>query len=298
MRAQLPVRTRRAALAVSALPVLAACAPAGFDTSVPTSVAANDSGPRIQPVVPSTDLAVGPNRLALGVLQQVKGETTPLVDADLKLRFFYPIEPQAVQRSEVTPQFRYVDDKRKGLYIATVEFDKAGIWGLEVVGTAAGSAIGPARIQFPVKPKPDTPAIGTPAPRSRSLTRFDVDDIKKIDSGLQPNDMHDLSIAQAIEQHKPLVIAFASPGFCVTQTCAPEVGEVQKLKAKYGSQASFIHIEIYKDPMTRTPYETVKEWGLTTEPWVFMVDRDGQVAAKFEGPSTLSELEPALQKLL
>jgi hypothetical protein len=42
----------------------------------------------------------------------------------------------------------------------------------------------------------------------------------------------------------------------------------------------------------------VKEWGLVTEPWVFMIDRQGLVADKFDGPAPVAELEPALQKLL
>jgi len=94
------------------------------------------------------------------------------------------------------------------------------------------------------------------------------------------------------------VVIFSSPGFCVTQTCAPQLGEIQRLKAKFGPQASFVHVEIFKDPMTRTPYEAVTEWGLPSEPWTFMVDRQGNVAEKYEGPAPYTELEPALQKLV
>ena len=182
--------------------------------------------------------------------------------------------------------------------MAQVEFDQPGDWGVEVSGTGRRQTLTTTRVRFTVKPRSDTPAIGAPPPRSRNLTRFDVDDIRKIDSGATPNDMHDLSIASAIEQGKPLVVIFSSPGFCVTQTCAPQLGEVQRLKAKYGSQANFVHVEIFKDPSTRTPYETVTEWGLQSEPWTVLVDRQGLVAEKYEGPAPLSEMEPALQKLL
>jgi hypothetical protein len=255
----------------------------------------------VQAVIPNSDLAVGKNRLSLALLQIKKGvpDPIPVTDAKLNLKFYYPIQPQPVLHGgEAAPEFRYVDDKSKGLYVAQVQFDQPGVWGVEVTGTNKDGSVGPARVQFQVKPKSDTPAIGAPAPRSKNLTRHDVDDIKKIDSGSPPNDMHELSIADALDQKKPLVIAFASPGFCTTATCAPEIGEVQKLEAKYRQQANFIHVEIYKDPMTRTPYETVIQWGLPTDPWVFMVDRNGMVANKFEGPAPLSELEPALQQLL
>jgi hypothetical protein len=291
---------RRLALSLAGAPALASfLAACGAAAGGPGGqVAGQSNGP--QALIPSSDLAVGPNRLSLALLQLKKGDAnpTPLADAKLNFKFFFPIEPQAVPHGEATPEFRFVDEKEKGLYVARAQFDQPGIWGVEVTGTGPEGAIGPTRTKFQVKPKSETPAIGSPAPRSRNLTRFDVDDIKKIDSGLQPNDMHELTIADAIEQKKPLVVAFASPGFCVTATCAPELGEVQKLEAKYRQQANFIHIEIYKDPMARKPYDTVVEWGLPTDPWVFLVDRNGLIADKFEGPAPVSELEPALQKLL
>jgi hypothetical protein len=303
-----PVRLRRrGAAALLLAPALAACAPGALGgggqsgSSGPAGEADAPGTIRVQPVVPNTDLAVGRNRLALGVLAIPRGTTTPapVPDAKLSLRFYFPIEPQPVPRGDpVQPEFRYVDDKQKGLYVTQVQFDQPGDWGVEVTGSAGGQPLTTSRARFTVKPKADTPAIGAPAPRSHNLTRYDVDDIRKIDSGATPNDMHELSIADAIDQGKPLVVIFSSPGFCVTQTCAPQLGEVQKLEAKFGPQVNFVHVEIFKDPMSRTPYETVNEWGLQSEPWTFFVDRQGLVAEKFEGPAPYAELEPALQKLV
>jgi hypothetical protein len=286
--------------------LLAACGAAGApggDAAPITargSSAGSSAGLLVQPVIPGTDTAVGRNRFAIGVLQVGKDGALPrpLTDAQLSLRFYHPIEPQAVLKGEATPQFRFVGDRTKGLYIVGVEFDQPGAWGVEVNGVAGGQPLATARVQFQVKPKPGTPALAAPAPPSRNLTRRDVDDIKKICSAVTPCDMHDRSIAEALDDQKPLVIAFSTPGFCVTQTCAPQLGEVQQLQAKYRDRASFVHVEIYKDPMTRTPYEAVTEWGLTSEPWTFIVDRQGAIAEKFEGPAPLAELEPALQRLL
>ncbi len=41
-----------------------------------------------------------------------------------------------------------------------------------------------------------------------------------------------------------------------------------------------------------------QEWGLWTEPWVFLVDSEGNVAAKFEGVVSLEEIEAALRQIL
>ncbi len=38
--------------------------------------------------------------------------------------------------------------------------------------------------------------------------------------------------------------------------------------------------------------------GLTSEPWVFLVDSQGNIAAKFEAVVTMDELKAALDPLL
>jgi glutathione peroxidase-family protein len=40
------------------------------------------------------------------------------------------------------------------------------------------------------------------------------------------------------------------------------------------------------------------QWGLQTEPWTFLVSRDGRIEAKFEGSISAEELETAIRRLL
>jgi glutathione peroxidase-family protein len=44
--------------------------------------------------------------------------------------------------------------------------------------------------------------------------------------------------------------------------------------------------------------ETAREWGLKTEPWLFLIDKEGKIANRFEGGLTIDEVEPELLKLL
>ena len=262
----------------------------------------------MQAQVASTDVSVGANRFVMGLIQVGKGNELPkpLPEGDVVLRFLYPVTIQpngtgsGTLKGEAKAVPQSVGDKSRVLYVSRVTFDQPGQWAVNVSGTSAGQPIEPATIAFQVKPKPVTPELGAPAPRSRNLTRKDVDDIKKICSLATPNDleMHELSIAEALEQKKPLVVAFSTPGYCTTQTCAPQLAEVQQLSRKYNGQVNFVHVEIFKDPQTRTVYEAVNEWALTSEPWTFFVDRNGLIADKFEGPAPVSEMEPALLKLL
>ena len=41
------------------------------------------------------------------------------------------------------------------------------------------------------------------------------------------------------------------------------------------------------------PVDAVNQWGLPTEPYTFVVDRDGKVSAKFEGMVGADELRAA-----
>jgi len=42
----------------------------------------------------------------------------------------------------------------------------------------------------------------------------------------------------------------------------------------------------------------VEEWKLRSEPWIFVVDEQGMIRAKFEGLTTQRELEVALRHML
>ena len=39
------------------------------------------------------------------------------------------------------------------------------------------------------------------------------------------------------------------------------------------------------------------EWKIESDPWVFVVDRGGNIRAKFDGPTTADEIEPALAQV-
>jgi hypothetical protein len=80
--------------------------------------------------------------------------------------------------------------------------------------------------------------------------------------------------------------------------CAPVVDIVRTLLPAYGQRVAFTHQEIWQDLATKKAFSTVDEWNLNTEPWIFVVDREGFIRAKFEGFVTRRELEDALQQVL
>ena len=86
------------------------------------------------------------------------------------------------------------------------------------------------------------------------------------------------------------------PALCQSRVCGPVVDIAEQVKAERGDEAEFIHQEIFVRQRGRQglPARRCSEWKLPTEPWLFAVDREGQVAARLEGAFSASELEPAV----
>jgi hypothetical protein len=143
--------------------------------------------------------------------------------------------------------------------------------------------------------------IGASAPASHNKLASQVSDISTIDTGVPPDDMHYTTIADALAAHHALVIFFGSPGFCQTKTCAPEVNVVKVLEAKYRAKGvDFVHIETYKGgrpDANKTVSDEFDQWKLTSDPWVFVVDKQGKVAAKYDGPVTAGEIDPDVARV-
>jgi hypothetical protein len=179
-----------------------------------------------------------------------------------------------------------------------VSFDQPGDWGVEATFKTPDGREGRVTAPFKVLAKSITPAVGEQAPRSRNLTAKDVPNLSQIDSAINPVPaFHQESIADAIDAHKPALVMFATPGYCSTRFCGPSYELMNKLLPAYGDRAAFIHVEVYKDPVAKVTSDTVNEWKLQSEPYFFVIDRNGVITAKFEGPTGLSELDAALKKV-
>jgi hypothetical protein len=147
-----------------------------------------------------------------------------------------------------------------------------------------------------------TPAVGTPAPPSVTPTLKSVGgDATKLTTADPPDtSLLEHSVADSLKAKKPFVVVFATPKFCTSRLCGPTVQIVQDVQQRMkGTPMRFIHLEIYQgnDP-NNPPDSWVTEWGLPTEPWVFVVGADGNVKAKFEGALSIDELEAAARAAL
>jgi hypothetical protein len=148
-------------------------------------------------------------------------------------------------------------------------------------------------------PEPD---VGDPAPRSETPTiRSTGGDLAKLTTRTPPDEtLLEHSVAESLDAHVPFVVTFATPKFCTSRTCGPTVDVVEEVARRLdGSGVRFIHVEVYEgnDP-TKGLNRWLREWKLDTEPWTFLVDRDGRIVERFEGAVSVRELEGAvLEKL-
>jgi hypothetical protein len=270
-----------------------ACQVGRGPAAAPTSGASASTG-GASLVIGNSELVVGPNRFVLGLLENGR----PIGDAQVHLAFFALDGQAATMRQEADAVYRTAAGTDKGLYVSRVSFDQPGDWGVQVSATRPGQAALSGRASFKVQAEGSAPTPGMRAIASQSLTQRDVANLSDICSAQPPCDMHQQSIAAALANHRPLMIAFATPGYCTSQTCAPVLGEVQKVKQRRGSEASFVHVEIYKDPRNLVVADTVEEWHLQSEPWAFVVDRDGVIQDRIESVTNADELEASLANVL
>lgn len=142
------------------------------------------------------------------------------------------------------------------------------------------------------------PAPGEKAPSISTPTLDDVNgDVKRIDTRIPPDDMHSVSLDDALKLHKPIVLIFATPALCASRVCGPVVDVASEVQDKLGDKATFIHQEIYNDNDPSKGYrKQVGRYGLTSEPFTFVIGADGRVVAQLQGPFVASELEVALRK--
>ena len=180
------------------------------------------------------------------------------------------------------------------IYVAHFRVPRAGRYWL--VAEPAG-----ARIQaigaLEVTARSPSPAVGAKAPRSATPTLAGTSATALTTS--RPPDLGLLrySVAGALAAHRPFVVTFATPKFCTSRICGPVVDVVDAVSKTFASSSvRFIHVEVFRDNDPAKGYNRwMRQWGLRSEPWTFLVGRDGRVKAKFEGSVSAAELTAAIR---
>jgi hypothetical protein len=147
-----------------------------------------------------------------------------------------------------------------------------------------------------------TPSPGDPAPSSETPTLASaVGDLSKLTTRTPPDtSLLRYSVAESLRAKLPFVVTFSTPKFCTSRTCGPVVDVVEETASRFEEKpVRFIHVEVYEDNDPAKGFNRwVREWGLETEPWTFVVGRDGKILERFEGAVSVRELEGAVSAVV
>lgn len=284
------------------------------DAGDPWLLAEPDADAEWLPILATQDLAVGVNRIAFSLDGLDPGEQPPTVRVSLYALDEDRETPRSVQYARFIaydggdPIAAHghanasVSDRAlpigRGVYVAPLRLTAPGLWGvlLEMSSDAARESV---RLRFSVRERPAAPRVGERAPSVDSRTRDDVAALSQLTSDSDPEPaLYALSIAEALALRRPLVIAFATPAFCHSRTCAPVLDAVKAVWREFSAQLSAIHVEVFENPdePSRLVESTAfRAWRLPSEPWVFVIDGAGVIRYVFEGAVTESELRSAVE---
>ncbi|MEX0825548.1 MAG: thioredoxin family protein [Acidimicrobiia bacterium] len=277
---------RRIVLAL--LLIIVACGDDAVSTTAPAAASPFPEGAFA--FAASENLGVGEERLLVAVAD-VAGARLPSPTIPVTISVWPEGDEASAQA--VAGTFTWVIPEVSGLYRATFEFDQPGTWIVRLTPDGAEPLE-----TFPVTVHADhpVPAVGEAAPQSDTPTADDAP-LAEISTDPEPDPrFYTLSIAEAVSNGRPTVIVFATPKFCQTAVCGPTLDLVKEIVADH-PDVDFVHVEIYTnldDAQNLELVPAVLEWGLTSEPWVFVVDAAGIVVARFEGVVAPEEIAAAL----
>ena len=249
------------------------------------------------PVIESTDLAVGVDRVVLRLVDRAEAPALP-AKTTLTLRTFEPV-PGGLRfkaDSELTP----IPLGGETFYVGAVVFDAIGQWALQVrAQTPAGGLLLSPRLPLDVAPVTRTPAVGALAPASHTLTAPADGMLPEVTSAPNPDSaLYEISVAEALASGQPFVLALTTVELCFgSGICQRAVDQVSRLGAEENILA--IHAEPLSkvggegDPVP-SPSRVLTEWNLQNDPWIFVVGKNGRIAARFERLATDQELRSAL----
>ena len=256
-------------------------------------------GPEGAAIMASSDYAVGRNRVSF-LLVRDDNSVVRVPAADV---YYQPTENGPTKRTvaKLVPigvgESTSGQDEVKEIYVANLELPSSGKYWF--VAQPRGVAFQGFQI-LEVKDEPEAVAIGERAPASDNPTTA-TQPAERITTAKPPDTaLLKFSIADSLAKGIPFVVAFATPAYCESRTCGPTVDVIEAARQRYEKDGvRFIHVEIYEGNNPGNGVNRwVTQWRLPTEPWVFVVDREGIVRDRYEGAVSVGELEGSIRRNL
>jgi hypothetical protein len=250
------------------------------------------------------------NRIGFALFDEARAQVTPdavavYVSEPDGSRLRGPFEARR-ESLRVKPQFMSRQtqadlDEVDAFWVADVPFPRRGRYVLTALASFDGELGSTSQFELRAGQRGGPPDVGERAVKVSTDTVEDAGgNLESIDTRIPPlAELHEKDFADVVGK-EPVVLAFATPQLCQTRVCGPVVDVVAQVKNEVGDDAgvTFIHQEIYVDNDINKGFRPqVGAWSLPTEPWTFLVGRDGRIVERFEGALSVDELSRAVETL-
>jgi hypothetical protein len=261
------------------------------------------SATRIQADLVPSELVVGDNRFAVG-LMDANGQM--IHDATVHFQYYDLSNPKApALESEADAVRLETPDRQTTIFANERKFVRAGNWGVVIQARSANGSVEMANMGFQVLAETPTLKVGQKMPLVDTPTAAQVNDnLKLLTSSIRPNPaFYRTSLAQAVQSGKPTLLLLSTPAYCTSRLCGPAYDTTGDLQKLYGDKINFVSVEVYSG--LPNPADSnwslnpiMKSLGVSTEPWLFLVDKNGTVAYQVEGLFTSDEVQKHIQPIL
>jgi hypothetical protein len=211
--------------------------------------------------------------------------------------YLAPADPMGVQA-----RFRSKQNSGPGgiqaIYAASVPVPKPGTYFILSLTKGPSGLIG-ATGELAAAPSSQIPAVGQRPPDIATDTLASTHGNESlVTTRLPPESMASVSLNQALGK-KPVALLFSTPQLCISRVCGPVTDVAVQIQHQFGDKVAFIHQEVYVDNQpSKGLRPQLKAFHLRTEPWLFVMNKQGKIVARLEGAFGTTEMTQAIQAAL
>ncbi|MDG2101500.1 MAG: thioredoxin family protein [Dehalococcoidia bacterium] len=240
------------------------------------------------------DISIGENRVSFALLDQEGESIVENVD------FFYKKideeNPKIIESTNITKW-----PNNKSVFTSYLYFQSEGYW--EIYAEYEENIT---KATIEVKEYSNTLSVGSYIDPINTPSIND-NKIEDISTDIKPDlDLYTYTLSQALKEKKPILLSFSTPGLCVTATCGPQLEELKLVKNNNKDNLIVIHVEVWKnfkeimskgDLSIGKVNKSVEKFGINTEPWTFLINKDGLVLNRYQGYVSSNEMEKDLNSI-
>lgn len=139
------------------------------------------------------------------------------------------------------------------------------------------------------------PLVGDPLPPFDTPT---VDNSRGVETictrpaGTCP--FHTITLAEALQQGKPVLYLIGTPAYCTTGTCSPALDALIEVSKTIGNTAVFVHADVYKDKSATEAAPAVQAYKLSYEPVLYITNAEGVLVKRLDAVFDVKEMKAVL----